>query len=148
MGKMYIPMAKQWHIDVDRYTNPWTPRNPIHLLPRPIAHFLGYRDHPEKEVGNVIVAIWALIGAFAGVSVIAATFRIPGIQGLAPPIVIGSFVWFSLFQPGSPKLTAPRVLPQFLSSIQWSRRWRNPETASLAIFSLLQSVSPSRRRSQ
>ena len=96
---MRVSSPRAWNLDIDRYTNPWTPRNPIYLLPRPISHFLGYRTRPEKEVGDVVVAVWALVGAFALVVVLAATFMIPEIQSHAPPIVIGSFVRMTL-KPG------------------------------------------------
>ena len=89
---MYVPVAKEWHIDVDKYINPHTPRNPIRLLPRPLAHFLGHRDRPRREVGNIIVAAWALLGAFAGIAIVAASFMIPEIKSHAPPVVIASFV--------------------------------------------------------
>ena len=89
---MGLPAAKEWHIDIDKYTNPRTPRNPIHRLPRHLAQFLGYRDHPRKEVGNIIVAAWALVGAFAGIAVVAASFMIPEVKKHGPPVVIASFV--------------------------------------------------------
>lgn len=83
---------REWNFDIDKYTNPWTPRNPVYLLPKPIARFLGHRARPDREVGNVIVAAWAFFGAFVVVVVLAATFMIPKIQSHAPPIVIGSLV--------------------------------------------------------
>ena len=89
---MCVPAAKEWHIDIDKYTNPWTSRNRISLLPTLLAHFLGHRDRPRKEVGNIIVAAWALLGAFAGIAVVAASFMIPTVKSHAPPVVIASFV--------------------------------------------------------
>lgn len=84
--------AKDWHFDVDKYINPYIPRNHIHRLPKPIAHFLGYRDKPRKEIGNLLVAAWSFLGAFVGCVVIAAIFTIPEIHDHDVPIVIASFV--------------------------------------------------------
>ena len=89
---MWTTPVTSWHLDVDRFTNPFTPRNPVYLLPRPLARFLGHRDQPRKEVGNVVVAVWALLGAFIGIAVIAASFKISEIQKHAPPVIIVSFV--------------------------------------------------------
>ena len=87
-----LPPAKKWNVDLDKYINPIVPRNLTYLLPRPFSHFLGYRDTPRKEVGNVIVAAWALVGAFIGVIVIEAVFMVPEIRHHGPPLIIGSFV--------------------------------------------------------
>ena len=140
---MHTSTAKQRHIDVDKYTNPWTPRNHVYLLPKPIAHFLGHRDRPEKEVGNVIVAAWALLGAFVGIVVMAAAFMIPEIQSHAPPVVIGSFVRSSPLHMRS-GLISYRELPQFLNTIRLNRHLRSPGIASSVISSLLPLASPSR----
>ncbi|GMF70246.1 unnamed protein product [Aspergillus oryzae] len=62
----------RWHVDIDRYLNPLVPRPPWRWLPRPISHFLGYRgDKPPKNLGNLVLAFWSLIGVFCGVLVVA-----------------------------------------------------------------------------
>lgn len=81
-----------WNVDIDKLTYPFTPRNRVFLLPKPISHFLGYRNQAVKELGNVIVAAWALVGALVGIAVVAASSMIPEIQNHTPPVVIASFV--------------------------------------------------------
>ncbi|PVI05667.1 HPP-domain-containing protein [Periconia macrospinosa] len=43
-------------------------------LPRPISHFLGYRDQAVTPSPDYLVCIWGFIGAFCGLSVILAVF--------------------------------------------------------------------------
>lgn len=94
---MHIPAAKNWHFDVDEYLNPFIPRNRLHRLPKPIANILGSRDHPREQIGNLLVAAWACLGAFVGVIIIEATFMIPAIKDHGVPLLIASFVGLSMF---------------------------------------------------
>lgn len=89
---MRIPEAKDWHIDVDKRLNPYIPQNLAHRLPRPISHFLGYRDRPRTGIGNILVAGWALIGAFVGVVVLEAAFMASVFKDHGVPLLIASFV--------------------------------------------------------
>ena len=89
---MHIYHPKTWHVDVDRYVNAIVPSNFIYKLPAPISHFLGYREQPQKDIGNVLVAFWACFGAFVGVVVIEAVFMIHEIRHHGPPLLIASFV--------------------------------------------------------
>ena len=89
---MHLPEAKDWHFDVDNYLKPFISPNLVHKLPRPLSHFLGYRDKPQTEVGNILVAGWAFLGAFLGVAVMSAAFMAPAIKEHGVPLVIGSFV--------------------------------------------------------
>ena len=89
---MRASKAKFWHIDVDRLINPFIPANFIHRLPRPVSRFLGYRETPQHDIGNLLVALWACVGAFLGVIVIEGVFMIPEIRHHGPPLVIASFV--------------------------------------------------------
>ncbi len=89
---MYLPEAKDWHFDIDVYINSYVPQNHIHLLPKPISHFLGHREMPRRQTGNLLVAGWAFLGAFVGVIAIEATFMIPAIHNLGGPLLIASFV--------------------------------------------------------
>lgn len=89
---MHVPEAKGWHVDFDKYLKPYIPRNLVYRLPRPIAHFLGHRDRPRTDIGNVLVAGWALVGAFVGVAVIEAVFMASVIQNHGVPLLIASFV--------------------------------------------------------
>ena len=89
---MHFPKARDWHLNVDNHLNPYIPRNLVYRLPRPISHFLGHRDGPRTEIGNILVAGWALLGAFTGVVVIEAIFMTPAIRGHGVPLLIASFV--------------------------------------------------------
>ncbi|KAL8787495.1 MAG: hypothetical protein Q9195_007742 [Heterodermia aff. obscurata] len=83
--------VKSWDIDIDRWLNPLVPYNRLSRLPRPISRFLGYRNGPHGEVGNILVAWWAFVGAFSGVAVLEAALMIPEIQKHGVPTVIASF---------------------------------------------------------
>jgi hypothetical protein len=78
--------------DVDLYINRIVPRSRLHLLPKPISRFLGYRKEPAKPVGSIKIWFWSFIGAFAGILIIEAVFHTPGLHSHGTPIVIGSFV--------------------------------------------------------
>ena len=89
---MHVPKARDWHLEVDTHLNPYIPRNLVHRLPRPISHFLGHRDGPRTQIGNILVAGWALLGAFIGVVVVEAVFMAPIIKSHGVPLLITSFV--------------------------------------------------------
>lgn len=89
---MHVSKAKDWHINIDTYVRPYVPRNLVHQLPRPLSHFLGHRDRAGTRIGNVLVAAWALLGAFVGVAVIEAAFMAPRIKDHGAPLLIASFV--------------------------------------------------------
>ena len=84
--------AKDWHFDVDKYLNPFIPRNRLSRLPNGISWFLGHRDRPIAPIGNLLVAGWACLGAFVGVIAIEVVFMIPAIKDLGGPLLIASFV--------------------------------------------------------
>ena len=89
---MHVPKARDWHVDIDAHLNPYIPRNRVPRLPRHISHFLGHRDKPRTQIGNVLVAGWALLGAFVGVVVVEAVFMAPIIKSHGVPLLITSFV--------------------------------------------------------
>ena len=91
-NEMRLPEIKDWHFDIDDYLKPYIPRNLVYRLPRPLSHLLGHRDTPLREIGNILVAGWALLGAFAGVVVIEAVFMAPIIKPHGVPLLIASFV--------------------------------------------------------
>lgn len=92
-GQMRLSDVRTWHVDIDHFINPWVPAPRLHLLPRPISHFLGYRDKPGRPLGNVVLAFWSLVGAFCGVALIAeVSKRIPAFEVRDAPAVVGSFV--------------------------------------------------------
>ena len=84
--------AKDWHFDLDHHLNPYLPRNRISRLSKPLSRFLGYRDGPRPEVGNVLIAGWAFVGAFVGIVAIEALFMIPAIQNHGVPLLVASSV--------------------------------------------------------
>ena len=88
----HIAAIEEWHLDIDNILRFFIPRNYTHLLPSPISRFLGYRDGRQKPIGNVFIAVWALVGAFVGVVVLEALFMAPEIRRHSPPPVIASFV--------------------------------------------------------
>ncbi len=93
---MLVPEAKGWHFDVDTHLNPYIPQNLVPRLPRPLPHFLGHRERPGTDIGNILVAGWALFGAFVGLVVIEAVFMLPIIKHHEAPLVIASFVRLGL----------------------------------------------------
>lgn len=85
--------SETWNVDVDRYINRVVPASPLYRLPTPVSRFLGYRREQREDVGNVLGAVWSLVGAFCGLAVIAAVFNNTGaIQMHNPPALIASFV--------------------------------------------------------
>lgn len=85
--------VREWELDVDRYLNRVLPASPLHRFPVSISRFLGYRKEQSQDVGNVLGAFWALVGAFCGLSVVAAVFNNTGaIHARHPPALIASFV--------------------------------------------------------
>ena len=83
----------RWHFDIDRYLLPSLPLLPWDKIPRPIARLLGYRRQEPAVVGNIIIALWSLLGVFCGVAIVAeVTVRVPLFQHHHMPVILGSFV--------------------------------------------------------
>ena len=97
--------ARRWNFDIDRYLNPFIPRNQSKKLPRPIAHFLGDRTTPQKDVGNVLLSFWSCVGGFMSIIIMESIFMIPAIRDLNPPLMIASFVSDLTHRPSSPTTT-------------------------------------------
>lgn len=92
-------------MDIDHFINPFVPAPRWHLVPKPIAHFLGHRDKPMKPMGNALTALWSLVGAFCGVAVVAeASKHIASFELRHAPTIIGSFVSRTFFSPTSEAL--------------------------------------------
>jgi hypothetical protein len=54
---------------------------------------LGYRDRPPKPIGNILVALWSLVGAFCGVALVASVSkRVPSFEARDATVIVGSFV--------------------------------------------------------
>jgi CBS-domain-containing membrane protein len=90
--------AREWDLDLDRYLNRIIPPSPLHRLPTSVSRFLGYRKTQRQDVGNVLGALWSMLGAFCGLVVIAVLFKhTEAIQWHHPPALIASFVRSSLY---------------------------------------------------
>lgn len=90
---MTLSDVRTWHVDIDRFINPWVPAPRLYLLPQRISHFLGYRESAPRPLGNVVIAFWSLVGAFCGVALVAeVSKRIPSFEARDAPAVVGSFV--------------------------------------------------------
>ncbi|TVY83448.1 Transmembrane protein [Lachnellula suecica] len=78
------------NFDIDQYLNRFVPRPRLHLFPKPISRFLGYRSEPPRPVGDVAKWAWACIGAFCGLLVVEAVYQSSGIKEFRTPVVIAS----------------------------------------------------------
>jgi hypothetical protein len=93
MFSKYYQTCRAAHFDIDIFLNPIIPSNPLKHFPRPISHFLGYRNSPIHEPGNIFIAFYALISTYIGLLIVGLAFRtIPWIESLHPPVLIGSLV--------------------------------------------------------
>jgi hypothetical protein len=87
--------AKNFHFDIDKHLNLYLPANIVRRFPKPIARFLGYREKPAGEIGNILISIWALVGAFLGLLVVAATYKFSDrLARYYPPVLFASLVNF------------------------------------------------------
>ncbi|KAJ5737549.1 uncharacterized protein N7483_002674 [Penicillium malachiteum] len=87
-----LSQVNSWHFDIDRYLNPFIPAPRWHLVPKPVVHFLGYRKEPPKQLGNIVIAFWSLVGAFCGVALVAlVSEHVPSFKARDAPAIIGSF---------------------------------------------------------
>ncbi|RMZ81184.1 hypothetical protein DV737_g2679, partial [Chaetothyriales sp. CBS 132003] len=80
--------------DIDTYLDPLTPPPFLHLLPRPISHFFGYRPPACAPASPHTLVIWAFnfLGAFFGVALIEAVYlHLPRLEGQTVPMAIASF---------------------------------------------------------
>ena len=89
---MRLPAASDMNLDLDRYVNRFIPPSQLRRLPRPISRFLGHRDAPGSEIGDIIVCAWSFVGAFCGIILVAGVFQSSLIQSHHPPLVIASLV--------------------------------------------------------
>jgi hypothetical protein len=88
-----LPVAENIHFDIDKYLNRVIPRSPLYRLPGWFSRFLGYRQKPAPDVGNILVAIWSFLGALYGLILVGAVLRYsPSIRSLEPPVLFASLV--------------------------------------------------------
>ncbi|KAK2734892.1 hypothetical protein FQN55_002461 [Onygenales sp. PD_40] len=89
---MPLPDVHAWDFDIDHFLNRFVPYPRWHLIPYPVAHLLGHREHLPKKPGNILVTLWAVVGVFCGLSIVAAvTMHVPIFQERVPIIIIASF---------------------------------------------------------
>jgi len=82
-------------IDLSKPLDSLIPRSWLHVLPRPLSHFLGYREKPHRkpEIGNVLIAIWSFIGVFCGIAMLEGVFLCAKeFREREAPIIMASFV--------------------------------------------------------
>ena len=89
---MPVLEATDFDFDIDRYLNRFIPRNGVHVLPRCLSHFLGYRVRPYREPGNILIAWWSFAGAFVGIAVVEWMFKVPLIASHGVPTIVASSV--------------------------------------------------------
>jgi hypothetical protein len=88
-----FPAAKDVHVDVDQYINRVIPPSQLYRLPKWVSWFLGYRENPQPDVGNILIWFWSFLGAFSGLILVAAVYQASAsIQALHPPLLIASLV--------------------------------------------------------
>ncbi|TID19692.1 putative hpp family protein [Venturia nashicola] len=91
LSSNYVPAASNVHFDIDDYLNRICLPSQTHKLPTSIARFLGWRKNPPKPIGNIIVALYAFLGAFTGLIVVGATYRYsPLLQEDHIPVIFAS----------------------------------------------------------
>ncbi|KAL1890030.1 hypothetical protein Sste5346_008465 [Sporothrix stenoceras] len=89
--------AAAWQFNIDAHLNRFLAPSVVPHLPRPVAHFLGYRPPPparqQRKIGNLIIIAWAFIGVFCGVSVVnVVSYHIPDFIGVDGAVTtVGSF---------------------------------------------------------
>lgn len=119
--------AAAWQFNIDAHLNRFIAPSVVPHLPRPVAHFLGYRPPPparqQPKIGNLIIVAWAFVGVFCGVSVVnVVNYHIPDFIGVDGAVTtVGSFGAAAVleFYAIEAPLAQPRnaVFGQLLSSI-------------------------------
>ena len=79
------------NFDIDRYLNPWIPHNRLGYFPKPLQHFLGLREQPQKEPPTALQWPITFLSTVAGLCLVAGVYNYaPGIAALHPPVIIAS----------------------------------------------------------
>ncbi|RDA91138.1 hypothetical protein CP533_0436 [Ophiocordyceps camponoti-saundersi (nom. inval.)] len=83
---------REWNWDIDRHLNRFVPPPPWHLIPFPLARFLGHRrDKASPSTGNIVAMIWAFFGILVTISLIeGAMMSVPSFIANDGPIIVGS----------------------------------------------------------
>ena len=79
------------NFDIDHFLNPYVPRNRLDLVPRPIAHFLGYRTHTPKEPSHLVSWILTFFATVAGLCLVGGVYNYaPAVAKYNPPALVAS----------------------------------------------------------
>jgi hypothetical protein len=81
-----------YNFDIDRYVSRIAPRSRLHLLPKFVSRFLGYRSTPAPVIGNMLIWIWSFIGALCGILLVESVFQTKYFQDQGVPTVVASLV--------------------------------------------------------
>lgn len=77
--------------DIDRYFNPWIPHNRLHILPKPISRWLGYRSEAQRDPRAAFQWPITFAATVAGLCLVGGIGNYaPGIVEWHPPVVIAS----------------------------------------------------------
>lgn len=88
-----LPRPQDIHFDIDDYLNRFVFRSQLYRLPKPVSRFLGYREKPTSDVGNILIAIWAFVGTFCGILLVGVVFNYSDrIKYYHAPVVFASLV--------------------------------------------------------
>jgi hypothetical protein len=110
--------SARYDFDIDSHLNKLVPAPRLHILPKPISRLLGYRTSPQPPIGQPLIWLWAFIGAFTGLSLVAALFHVLPVPNT--PIILASFGASAILEYNaiSSPLSQPRnlILGQLLSA--------------------------------
>lgn len=85
------PRYQILNFNIDTYLDPFIPPSQLHRLPKPIAHFLGHRNHPPSEPSNAISYLLTFFATVAGLCLIGGVYNYaPGITQWNPPSLVAS----------------------------------------------------------
>jgi hypothetical protein len=142
----FLPAAKDVHFDIDRYINRFVFSSQVHKFPKPIARFLGYRKQPQYPVGNILLGLWALLGAFVGLVLVGAAFRYSDLKHYHTPVLFASLVCYTNVVIEFVRLTSNRAPRRSLTTMPFSHPLRSlvHRSSAKASLPLLASALPNR----
>lgn len=79
------------NFDIDTYLDPYIPPSQLKRLPKPIAHFLGHREHPPSEPPNLIAWPLTFMATVAGLCLVGGVYNYaPAVARWNPPVLVAS----------------------------------------------------------
>lgn len=82
--------------NIDDYLNRFIPASRLHILPKYVSWFFGYRREPRAPVGALVIWFWAFVGAFCGIAIVEGVYSTAFFKEHGTPLVIASFVCIDL----------------------------------------------------